>query len=189
MVVAKLLSVLYNSCKCGDSESDNLSFKNKIVAIHIDYANREESGREASFLNEWCNKNGIEFHKRVINEATRGITERNQYEIITREIRYNFYQTVRNTINENAPLDSHMYGVIFGHHMGDVEENVISNIMRGCSPLLLSGMGEISLINNVTVWRPLLTHSKDQIYEFAHTFGVPYFKGKDYFYCNIYMLH
>ena len=38
-------------------------------------------------------------------------------------------------------------------------------------------MGEISLIHNVNVWRPLLTHSKDEIYQFAHSFGVPYFKG------------
>jgi hypothetical protein len=30
-------------------------------------------------------------------------------------------------------------GMLFGHHRGDLQENVVSNVMRGCSPLALSG--------------------------------------------------
>ena len=56
-------------------------------------------------------------------------------------------------------------GVIFGHHEGDVQENVISNVMRGVSPLLLSGMLESSISSGVTVWRPLLDHNKDTIFK------------------------
>ena len=41
-------------------------------------------------------------------------------------------------------------------------------IVRGCSPLFLSGMTETSVTNGVTVWRPLLTHRKDEIFAFAH---------------------
>ncbi len=37
-------------------------------------------------------------------------------------------------------------------------------------------MSEVSVTNNVNVWRPLLSHSKEEIYEFAHKYGVPYFK-------------
>lgn len=47
---------------------------------------------------------------------------------------------------------------------------------RGCSPLYLSGMTSFSITNNVLIWRPLLNHSKDLIYEFSHAYGVPYFK-------------
>lgn len=39
---------------------------------------------------------------------------------------------------------------------------------RGVSPLLLSGMGESSQTHDVTIWRPLLSHTKDEIYAFAH---------------------
>ena len=117
MVVAKILSVLLssNQHQVNDAISavGGTKFNSKIVAIHIDYANREESGREAAFLQDWCERNKIEFHKRVINEATRGITERNQYEIITREIRYNFYLTIMKLINENFSDEFHLYGV---HH-------------------------------------------------------------------------
>jgi tRNA(Ile)-lysidine synthase TilS/MesJ len=58
----------------------------------------------------------------------------------------------------------------------------------------LSGMSESSITNGVLVWRPLLGHSKEEIYNFAHKYydqqiltfmlemfyqtryGVPYFK-------------
>lgn len=81
-------------------------------------------------------------------------------------------------------------GVIFGHHVGDVRENVIANAMKGHGILevlkqntcvflskiylkKLSGMGEASLINGVMIWRPVLFHEKDDIFDFAHQYGVP----------------
>jgi tRNA(Ile)-lysidine synthetase-like protein len=159
MVIAKILVTLRNSNQIPISE---------IIAIHIDYANREESSEEADFVENWCKELGITFHKRTINEVTRGITNRDEYEKVTREIRYSFYKSVLEEYNCEA--------VIFGHHLGDVQENVISNVMRGSNPLQLSGMTEIGVTNGVSVWRPLLSHPKDDIYEFSHKYGVPYFK-------------
>ena len=56
-------------------------------------------------------------------------------------------------------------------YMDDVNKN-----NRGASPLHLSGMSEVSVANGVCVWRPLMGHLKDDIYSFAHRYGVPYFK-------------
>lgn len=139
-----------------------------VQAVHIDYANRPESGREADFVQRWCEQLGVVFHKRVVNEVTRGVTDRALYEKVSRDARYDCYKAVLG--------DSGARGVIFGHHQGDVQENVISNVMHGCSPLQLSGMGPVGVSNGVTVWRPLLGHSKDDIFAFAHRYGVPYFK-------------
>lgn len=47
---------------------------------------------------------------------------------------------------------------------------VFSVVIRGCSPLLLSGMGETANTYGVNVWRPLLGHTKEDIYEFAHKY-------------------
>ena len=73
-------------------------------------------------------------------------------------------------------LYTHFLGIFFGHHKGDIQENVISNMMRRTSPLNLSGMNEIGTVENVSIYRPLLPHTKEDIFDFAHTFGVPYFK-------------
>lgn len=43
---------------------------------------------------------------------------------------------------------------------------------RGSGPLQLSGMTEMSVTNGVAVWRPLLSHNKDAIYDFAHRYVI-----------------
>ena len=159
MVICKILAKLAESESWGES----------VVAIHIDYANREESAQEADYVEGYCRSlKNVLFRKRVVDEVTRGVTDRAKYEMVSREARYGFYrQVLRETGCE---------GVIFGHHQGDVQENVISNVMRGCSPLALSGMESVGMTNQVPVWRPLLSFHKNKIYDFAHKYGVPYFR-------------
>jgi tRNA(Ile)-lysidine synthase TilS/MesJ len=37
-------------------------------------------------------------------------------------------------------------------------------------------MGPVGVTEGVPVWRPLLEHSKAEIFRFAHHYGVPYFR-------------
>lgn len=139
-----------------------------IVAVHLDYGNRPESGAECDYVRRWCERFGIVFHVRKIDEVKRATTRRDDYERISREIRYSTYAEVMSTYN--------IPGMCFGHHRGDVQENVISNMMKGLSLLNLNGMQASSIVNGVRIWRPLLDFDKDVIFEFAHRYGVPYFK-------------
>jgi len=158
----------------------------KIVCIHIDYANRPESAAEADFVKDWCESNAlvyngggsekIVFRKKVIDEVRRGITDRSNYEKVSREIRYNFYKEILREFESEFPLTEQFCGIIFGHHKGDVQENIISNMMKGISPLELAGMSESTVASGVTIWRPLLQHPKTDIYDFAHQWGIPYLK-------------
>lgn len=43
----------------------------EVMGIHIDYGNRHESGREADFVEGWCQRHGVAFHKRAISEVRR----------------------------------------------------------------------------------------------------------------------
>jgi hypothetical protein len=140
-----------------------------VHAVHIDYANREESRCEAAFVARWCEQQGIELGVRRIDEVTRGITARDEYEKRSRELRFEAYR---------AALDGHGAGagMMLGHHRGDVQENCMSNIMKGRSILEISGMTRTSVVERVTVWRPLLTHAKDEVFALAHRFKVPYLK-------------
>lgn len=121
MVISKILCVL--------KERGMISPQTTIIGIHIDYANREESGKEADYVESWCADRRINFEKRVVSEVTRGITDRNEYEKVSREIRYGFYQTTIDKYRQLTP-DRPLRGIMFGHHIGDVQENVVSNIMR-----------------------------------------------------------
>ena len=80
MVIAKILTVL--------RREGAIPVNTPIVAMHIDYANRAESGREAAFVEGWCRDLDIVFEKRTIDEVTRGVTDRTAYEKISRDIRY-----------------------------------------------------------------------------------------------------
>ena len=73
----------------------------------------------------------------------RGVTARDEYEKLTREARYDLYKAVIDGQSKHAPgivCD----GVCVGHHEGDLQENVISNMMKGGSLLDLAGMGKTS---------------------------------------------
>ena len=83
MVISKILALIRDGKKVPIDE---------IVAIHIDYANRPESNREAAYVAEWSQSLGIHCRIRVVNEVTRGITDRDLYEKISHTIRYSFYQ-------------------------------------------------------------------------------------------------
>mmetsp|Transcript_26015 Transcript_26015/g.59844 ORF Transcript_26015/g.59844 Transcript_26015/m.59844 type:complete len:780 (-) Transcript_26015:149-2488(-) len=147
----------------------------RVIAVHIDYANRPESMAEASFVERWCKDHKIDFYCRRIDEVTRGITARDEYEAISRNVRYSFYQHIIGKYSQDYNSSVEI-GVMLGHHRGDLRENVLSNAHKGCGPLDLSGMTPVCVNNGVTLLRPLLPLEKKEVFDYAHKYGVPYFK-------------
>eukprot|EP01090_Pellita_catalonica_P023245 TRINITY_DN9443_c0_g1_i1.p1 TRINITY_DN9443_c0_g1~~TRINITY_DN9443_c0_g1_i1.p1 ORF type:complete len:645 (-),score=77.44 TRINITY_DN9443_c0_g1_i1:45-1979(-) len=161
MVIARILVAL--------RDANPQYAKIHIVGIHINYNNRPESDREAQFVEGWCSRHGIDFIQTKITEFTRGVTKREIYECETKKIRFGMYKKVLTDYNN-------CLGIIFGHHMGDKRENVLTNVFTKNSSLAITGMKVISMgIMNVPIWRPLLKFDKPEIFKFAHQFGVPYF--------------
>ena len=177
MVVVSVLAYLKRSC----------GYKHLLIhAVHIDYANRPESRAEADYVRRYCEEilgtNVIKFTCRRIGEVTRGITARDDYERIAREIRYDSYRDAvmgakieMGTCSKEEETDK-IVGVVLGHHRGDLRENVLSNAHKGCGPLDLSGMTKVSKNDGITIFRPLLPLEKSLVLDYAHKFGVPYFK-------------
>ncbi|KAL7541249.1 hypothetical protein ACHAXR_010754 [Thalassiosira sp. AJA248-18] len=172
MVIASALAYLRDT-EAGrqNTRPDNIL---RIVAIHIDYANRPESRAEASYVGRYCQGLGAKFVCRKIDEVTRGVTARDDYERIAREIRFGLYRQCSAEASDGTKEGG--VGIMLGHHRGDLRENVISNAHKGCGPLDLSGMTSISRNDGVTLFRPLLSLEKTYIHDYSHTFGVPYFK-------------
>lgn len=178
MVIASALAYLRDTeARRLNAHPENIL---RIVAIHIDYGNRPESGSEAHFVGRYCREIGAEFVCRRIDEVTRGVTARDDYERIAREIRFDLYRRccaeACQTTLEGEDVAESRIGIMLGHHRGDLRENVISNAHKGCGPLDLSGMTEASRNDGVTLFRPLLPLEKSHIFDYSHTYGVPYFK-------------
>jgi tRNA(Ile)-lysidine synthetase-like protein len=174
MVIAAVLAHMANAGK----------YRLQLTAVHIDYANRPESAAEAAYVGSYCEQLGIKYVCRRIEEVTRGETARDEYEQVARTARYDFYrQTVQDCrqaadkhhgdSKASTPME---VGVLLGHHRGDLRENVLSNAHKGNGPLDLSGMTAVSQNDGVSLYRPLLPLEKTSVFDYAHRFGVPYFK-------------
>lgn len=131
---------------------------NNLIAIHIEYTNRKEARLEREFLEHYCYNKGIKLYYRTIDYIQREI-DRELFERETRKARFNLYKYVM----EKEGLK----GVCLGHHMGDIVENVLTNMIKGRD---LDSMND----NSIT-FRPFLKFNKDTIIEYAHSNNIPYF--------------
>jgi len=142
---------------------------NDVIAIHVNYDNRDASEDEYIFIKKWVSMFGIKLYYRKIEHVHRGDIDRDIYEEETRRIRFALYKYVI----EKEDVD----GVCLGHHKGDLTENVLMNIFRYRDLLELNRMSETMLIDGVNICRPMLSISKDSIYYVAHSYRIPYMKN------------
>jgi tRNA(Ile)-lysidine synthetase-like protein len=142
-----------------------------LVAVHIDYGNRDTSQTEAKYLTDVCLHFGIPMVTRRINHMKRasdsGI-DRKFYEDETKKIRFGAYKYA----NEKYCIQ----GVCLGHHKDDMTENVFMNLLRGKDLLDLFVMTPFLVFDGVNIMRPMLDHHKDAIYDISHEHGIMYFK-------------
>lgn len=134
----------------------------KTFGATINYANRPEQNIEVDMVNQWLTLLKIEHHVRVIDEIKR-VRDKNRdfYEKITRDIRFELYQKLNGS-------------VILGHNKDDSVENIFSNIKKRKNYDNLLGMSTQSIEQDVEIFRPLLNISKSEIIKFAQTYHIPY---------------
>jgi len=126
----------------------------QVHAIHINYNNRWKSVLEREFVLRFCLYHKVPIIIRDITEIHRTSEMREIYENVTREIRFNMYRLM------NMP-------VFLGHNQDDCLENMITNIRRQQHFDNLYGMEDMATISDVTICRPLLKITKDQIMKTA----------------------
>lgn len=131
-----------------------------IIALMIDYGNREEHLKEIDFVAFFCKQLHVPFYVRYIN-IQRTIDMRDFYEKVTKNIRFNSYKYLNNP-------------VILGHNKDDCFENIITNIASLKSSDNLFGMNSVSEIMGVTIIRPILYIPKHKIVELCNIYNIPF---------------
>jgi tRNA(Ile)-lysidine synthetase-like protein len=142
--------------------------KLKIIGAHVQYGNREESVKEAQFVELWCKDNEIIFEKESVTDFKRDAMDRNDYEEISRKLRFGLYYRLIEKYG--------CAGICLGHHSGDIAENVFTNTLHGRDLLDLEVIKPVSKTQDVNFWRPLVGCYKPAIFKFAEKFQIPYFK-------------
>ena len=153
-------------------KQSNPTLLEKIVAIHIEHSNRlVVSVKERDFLSRYCTNLGVKFYYRTIDymNRTTPYLDRDIYETESKKLRFNLY-------NHVCDIED-LYGICIGHHMGDITENVFTNIIKGRINEDLGQMKQSDNQFDCQIYRPFLNLIKDNIFDFAHKYHVPYFKN------------
>lgn len=143
-------------------ESKKLAFG----IAHVDHAWRAESGQEALQLEHLAAVHGLQFHLKKLNPKEM----KGNLEAACREARLQFFEEICHRCGYQA--------VILGHHAGDQVETVLKRVLEGSSLPYLCGLQEITTLEKLIIWRPLLRFRKEIILDWIKKQGLIPFEDR-----------
>ncbi len=133
-----------------------------IIVVHFNHNKREQSIEEEQFIKEYCNTLNIKLHVKHIKESN------NNFQNNARIKRYSYLEEIASLYSTKQ--------VLTAHHGNDNIETILLKILRGSSIKGYSGLKLRTVINDIYVYRPLLTFSKNDIYNYAKSNSIRYFE-------------
>ncbi len=126
----------------------------ELTAITVDHNLRDESKIEAESVNKFLNKQKINH----IILTYDGEIPTSNIENIARNFRY---KMIFKYMKDNG-----IETLFIGHNKDEEIETFLLNLTRGSGVYGLSGINEITKRDNITIIRPMLIFTKDEIKEF-----------------------
>ena len=134
-----------------------------IEAIHCNFHLRgAESDRDEEFCKQLCEREQIPFHTVHFDTKTYAELHKVSIEMAARELRYNYFEQLRQTIDAEA--------ILVAHHRNDAVETLLMNLIRGTGIHGLQGIKP----RNGNIIRPLLCVSRKEIVEWLQEIGQDY---------------
>lgn len=144
-----LLDILYGLSK---------QYGFKLVALHLNHNWRgEESFQEEQNCKEFCKKLGIEYISELLENGQK--TEK-----AAREARYCFFLKYARNYSNSA--------IFTAHTRTDNAETIIYRIIKGTGINGLQGIPQKRMLQEVPVYRPLLTVSRKKIEDYCNSKGL-----------------
>lgn len=134
----------------------------KIVCAHINHNIRDESCDEASFVEEFCQKNDIIFETTTFTKKS-DISDYSESEL--REKRYKYFDDIIKKYNAKYLLTA--------HHGDDLIETILMRISRGSNLKGYAGFSLETKKANYKIVRPLIFTTKKDIEEYNNMNGIP----------------
>ena len=135
-------------------------FPLKVHVAHVDHGWREGSTKEAAGLKKRVESLGFPFHlKKLTSPKNLGNLEEKG-----RDERLNFFSSIYREEGCQA--------LLLAHQAEDQAETVLKRVLEGASLMHLGGMREVSELDAMVVWRPLLSVSKTKILRWIEEKGI-----------------
>lgn len=128
----------------------------KIVVAHINHMIREEAEEETRYVQEYCEKIGVQCFIKRIDVIKKAEAEKSGTEEAGRKARYDFFEEVLDKVNGNK--------IAIAHNSNDNAETVLMNIFRGSGT---SGLKGIEPIRDNKFIRPLIECERNEIEKYC----------------------
>jgi tRNA(Ile)-lysidine synthase len=135
--------------------------------IHINHGLREESRDESRALTEMACQDGIKIHIKKIQNF--------DYDLPNLEDRL---RNQRYSLFKEAALKENVVDLLLAHHFDDADETAFKRILEGASLLNMGNFLKPLQLSHLTLHRPLLAHSKDELIAYIAEKGGRYFFDK-----------
>ena len=135
----------------------------KIIVAHINHKLRPESKQEENLVREQAQIYGLPFYMRTwpkTDHPSSGIEE------AARNVRYNFLKELM--------LETKSDSVMTAHHQDDQVETILMKLTRGSTLEQMTGIEESQPFDQGLLIRPLLSMTKEEIYQYAESNNLVY---------------
>lgn len=133
-------------------------YKFKLVAMHLNHNWRgEESLQDERNCKGFCEKSDIEYVSEILENG-------NKTESFAREARYNFFLQQAKKYQNCA--------ILTAHTLSDNAETIIYRIAKGTGINGLRGIPAVRNLEGVSVYRPMLSISREQIENYCNSKGL-----------------
>jgi tRNA(Ile)-lysidine synthase len=132
-----------------------------IAIAHVNYKMRvEQSDLDEKLVESFANVKNIPFHKIDFPEE---LKTKNNFQDQARKFRYNYFYELCNQYNYQK--------IATAHHINDEIESFFIHLLRSAG---LEGLSGIDAKVNDKIVRPLLIINKEEIYDFAKEYKIPF---------------
>ena len=139
-----------------------------VICAHVNHNVRVESESEKVFVENFCKENDVIFeYMKIENYGD------DNFHNEARIKRYNFFESLISKYNSKYLLTA--------HHGDDLIETILMRIVRGTTFKGYSGFSKEVKKSNYTILRPLITVTKDDIYEYIKENKLQFVEDKSNF--------
>jgi len=128
----------------------------EMVVAHINHMIREEAIEEEEYVQNYCEKHGIECYIKRIDVQKIANTNKIGTEEAGRKVRYDFFDEILQRTNSNK--------IGIAHNKNDKIETIIMHLMRGTG---ISGLKGIEPIREQKYIRPIIECERTEIEEYC----------------------
>ncbi|HOK08949.1 MAG TPA: tRNA lysidine(34) synthetase TilS [Candidatus Hydrogenedens sp.] len=137
----------------------------QLEVAHFDHQTRQgQSKKDAEFVAQLSKKLGLPFHLKSRPVEEEAISFRRSFEEYAREVRYRFLLDIARLRGCQV--------IATGHHADDQVETVLMRMIRGTTPLGLTGIPIVRIEEGIRIIRPLYYCSKGMIETWLRDRGV-----------------